>query len=114
MPGMLWSAAPSHRLKKRSKPCWIRRVICSTAVDFLRHSTCHWASGKKGRGSHGQSSATKGSARRSWLVRRQMRIDGLPSFNYAHLPLAEEEAGLCTRARDAEGKDRAPLTTRTA
>jgi hypothetical protein len=41
-----------------------------------------------------------------------MRIDS-PSFNYAHLPLAEEEAELRTHAGDAKGKDRALLTTRT-
>jgi len=40
-----------------------------------------------------------------------MRIDS-PSFNYAHLPLTEEEAGLHTHARDAKGKVRALLKTR--
>jgi hypothetical protein len=33
-----------------------------------------------------------------------MRIDSLPSFNYAHLPLAEEEAELRPHARDDQGK----------
>jgi hypothetical protein len=42
-----------------------------------------------------------------------MRIDSLPSFNSAHLPVAEEEAELRTHARDAKGKVRAMLTTRT-
>src|SRR5450755_3513550 len=35
----------------------------------------HCASEKKGLGSHGQSSEGKGSARRSWLVSRQIRIN---------------------------------------
>jgi hypothetical protein len=42
-----------------------------------------------------------------------MRIDSLPSFNHAHLPVAAEEAELRTHARDAKGELRAMLTTRT-
>jgi hypothetical protein len=41
-----------------------------------------------------------------------MRIDSLPWFNYAHLPLAKEEAELRTHARDDQGKVRPMRATR--
>ena len=74
MPGVSWSAAPSQRLKKMSKPPSLtRRLTCLTDVSFSSVSTCHSSSGRNGRGSQGQSLSGKGTVSRSWLVSRQMR-----------------------------------------